>query len=660
MHSPFSDLEEFFSPLPQLDGNFSPLSSTGVPVSNPESTSDYAVASSTLNDYPNPHHFSFQAAKVTTKTRKLGFALDQTKQLKKIVSDTSKDNFRIEVSSNKQNINIFCNMGFYNTIAIPVFKGMTTGFQTVIDDIFVQCQEVVGNFDINNAQQNTVLRFSIGQEKFNLGGVRIHLHHTTRNIQLQGGAFLPGNKKTSPIWFVENILAIQFANLSREKDMDISHFNNEVNKIVSGFLLRQPNPHLCSGCDSHFGGNSAPEFCSSCQSYYHKQKCFPTSKHKCYSRRTHHIVNVMDDPSLVAEASPVTTKQYTRGSDVVSFNIYDNNTAANRTLLDNYNANIHNKSPLADKICVQPSPTDGVTEPILPQLSLLNSQSTNTDEPSSQSNISAFPHHMISDVQPRQNGNENLICSALNPNAPTFLTGSHLIVQQYNGTKPKKPQKVGKKPDSSRPHTQAKPSNKHIPPITPADFENETMNKQLSISLAKIQELELDKIKLTKTNNILSERIKLLEKARDDDMSENFRRTSQSVCRGQSCKCECNCYPPAFYLQSCQHSCHNLTINNKPPHQLSDKVDQINGRLSDISSEIESIIQKMNYLGNHLPKTTNTSILPTPQNLNATEGGTCQTSNDLEDPDVDLSLNSVDEYVSLEVAMNVSQKNLNL
>ena len=58
----------------------------------------------------------------------------------------------------------------------------------------------------------------------------------------------------------------------------------------------------------------------------------------------------------------------------------------------------------------------------------------------------------------------------------------------------------------------AKTSLKHVPPITPHEFEEETATRQINIAQAKIQELEFENTSLKKTNHILNERIKLLEK----------------------------------------------------------------------------------------------------------------------------------------------------
>ena len=150
----------------------------------------------------------------------------------------------------------------------------------VCQGVSVHCQDVVGTFDASQAQQNTVIFFRLSKDKSSLGCVRIHLHHTTRKVQLQGGALLTDELK-APVWFVENVLRKNFAKLSREKATDILKFN----QAVSRSLTSDKSPSTCAGCNGQFNGRTNPAFCKECKSFFHKFKC----KMKCKKRGCFHF-----------------------------------------------------------------------------------------------------------------------------------------------------------------------------------------------------------------------------------------------------------------------------------------------------------------------------------------------------------------------------------
>ena len=275
VHTDASDQTlDSFSPIltiPQLDGVSSPPAVTNSPI-----ISEFAL--------PFPPNPSFTHQLPTARARNSNYTLDRNKQIKKLRRDTAIDDFDIVVSKNKQNVNIVCNTGFYTKIAVPALQSLTVGHEKLCDGVTVQCQDIIGNFDATHAQQATVMYFRLSQNKVSLGGVRIHLHHTNRKLQLQGGAILP-DKRTAPVWFVDTVLRSHFTQLSHEKSMDISNFNQAVSSMVTSHLTSEQTPHICGGCKIPFNGRSSPELCSQCGLYFHKFKCFPSPKHECYIRK---------------------------------------------------------------------------------------------------------------------------------------------------------------------------------------------------------------------------------------------------------------------------------------------------------------------------------------------------------------------------------------
>ena len=126
--------------------------------------------------------------------------------------------------------------------------------------------------------------FRFYQDRLSVGGVTVHLHHTSRNVQIQGSALLPENKK-APVWFLDNVIKERFATLSQGLAYDISQFNKAVGSLVTKHLHNVSHNTICSGCRNNFNGRSSPEQCTECKLFYHKFKCFPTANHPCYVRK---------------------------------------------------------------------------------------------------------------------------------------------------------------------------------------------------------------------------------------------------------------------------------------------------------------------------------------------------------------------------------------
>ena len=278
-----------FSPILQIDGNDSPP---------PDPTpSLHGLPSLSL---PTPVPTSSVPA---FRMRAASYTLDRSKQLKKLVRDTKNNDFTIVVNSNEENVNITCNTGFYATVAVPSLEKLAASQDFVCQGIDIHCRDIVGNFDATRAQQNTVVYFRLSKNKTSLGGVRIHLHHTSRMVQLQGGALSPGGM-TAPVWFVKNILQQHFTQLSQEKSIDISKFNKAVQNMVSSTSINS-SPQVCAGCNAQFNGRSSPEFCTECRSSYHKYKCYPTSLHTCYQKRRSQSHSNVPGLSTIPAGQPV-------------------------------------------------------------------------------------------------------------------------------------------------------------------------------------------------------------------------------------------------------------------------------------------------------------------------------------------------------------------
>ena len=218
----------------------------------------------------------------TVTTCRVGFSLDRTKQLKKLRKDSAVNNYEVEISPNNENVNIYCSVGFYTKIAIPTFETLTACSTISASGVTVLCHDVTKRTDATGAATTTVIMFRLCHDKLSVGQVTVHLHHSTRNVQLQGSALLPDNT-TAPVWFVENILKDKFK-IEESQAKDISKFNQSVSDMVTKHFEQVTTKNTCAGCKSIFNGRCLPIQCPQCTLYYHT-KCYPSTTHSCQVRR---------------------------------------------------------------------------------------------------------------------------------------------------------------------------------------------------------------------------------------------------------------------------------------------------------------------------------------------------------------------------------------
>jgi hypothetical protein len=117
--------------------------------------------------------------------------MNRKKQLKKLGNDARRSDFTIKISPSNENVNIECSTGFYVQVAIPSLRDLRVGNTVTEAGIDVTCKDIVGNIDAAGSDVNTVLHFRLHQDKLCVGGVTVHLHNSTRLIQVQGSAVLP-------------------------------------------------------------------------------------------------------------------------------------------------------------------------------------------------------------------------------------------------------------------------------------------------------------------------------------------------------------------------------------------------------------------------------------------------------------------------------------
>ena len=624
------------SPLCQIDGNDSPPTTPGhgqvfslPPVYTTQTTSD-----------------NFSGPGTSSRIRSVSYSLDRTKQVKRLGHDATTGDFTIVVSKNKENVNIDCNVGFYTTVAVPAIQHLAASQLFVCQGVSVHCQDVVGTFDATKAQQNTVIFFRLSsKDKSSLGCVRIHLHHTTRKVQLQGGALISGEQK-APIWFVEHVLRDNFAKLSQEKATDIRNFNQAVSRSLTSEKL----PSTCAGCDGQFNGRSNPAFCKECKSFYHKFKCFPTNRHPCYQNKsTQSVVTVPAQPGdsdarPAYHAVPVTNHQQT--NDEVQSQVSDfRRTNTGYILSEQLPSHYPPLGPIQSHLEAPPQPADPVllppgNVPLLPQLQPRDTRVTEADlainpvgSAVNTADSSDIPISS-SEAPPR-----------LNPNATPFIIAT---------------------PSTQTPGARKKNKKKNTTIPTDQDgVQLEFTKMEISTLQAKLQKQETDLKDLQFRNEILMARNKSLEEAKKREIHDQYfpshsnnhvnsqpsqpsQPSSNHPCPGhQNCRTPCFPHPPCW-TPGCMHHC----MSNVAPRSDGNPNTDINRVVLDLKLTSDSLQTTLDRLLSYLSSTT-----PTPTNtedINHTSPEKLTEAMEL--PSQDISTISLDGFMFTE---NDSEIDLN-
>ena len=235
--------------------------------------------------------FQFDNAPGTsTSIRSSNYTFNKDKQTSKIVNDALKDDYEVTINNDDQNVTIECSTGFYLQVAKPCFTTVKKGSVVTKAAIAVTLDDERITLDKNDVEATRLLHFSFMNNLNSCGGVRIHLHHSTRKIQIQGSHVMP-NKQRSPVWFLDTVLLPKFKDLAKAKQFEIKKtnsaiLNSELSRVSSS--PRTPHPHdpsslsnVCNTCSKIFDTKSRPSACNICGKFFHKVKCLKDHMRAC-------------------------------------------------------------------------------------------------------------------------------------------------------------------------------------------------------------------------------------------------------------------------------------------------------------------------------------------------------------------------------------------
>ena len=192
----------------------------------------------------------------SSDVRTANYSLNQQKQIRGIVKDACLNDYEVNVNSNHESCTIKCSAGFYDQAGRPSFSTLERHSVLNFSNFALTVIEVIITNDMNGYEAFRKLKFTVLTHKDDYGSVTVHLYHSTRTIQIQGGTII--DRKKSAVWFTEFTVS-RFKELAEKKKYQIKNVNQALlnsNDIRSATI--DANQNACQHCNSIFVGNSRP------------------------------------------------------------------------------------------------------------------------------------------------------------------------------------------------------------------------------------------------------------------------------------------------------------------------------------------------------------------------------------------------------------------
>ena len=217
-----------------------------------------------------------------------------------IRKDAKIDDFVVNVNNADENCTIKCSSGFYIQVAKSCFTTLDTTTVFSFSNVSISISKVTISRDLKGSEANRLLHFNFAHQKENLGGVAVHLYHSTRTIQVQGSHPMPGGSKAA-LWFVNNVVIKKFKEQAKSKKYAIRNFNETVQRSNSPFNIQEPPSNSCHSCKLVFNLKSKPSYCTICSNYLHKT-CLKDHNKTCKTQQSQQS-NTVVAPSLTPSSS---------------------------------------------------------------------------------------------------------------------------------------------------------------------------------------------------------------------------------------------------------------------------------------------------------------------------------------------------------------------
>ena len=130
--------------------------------------------------------------------------------------DASINDFDVTVNNTDQNATIKCSSGFYIQVAKGCFVSLLNSSVFTKDKIAITVKSITMTNEQSGLESTRLIHFSFMNEENILGGVAVHLHHSTRTIQIQGSQIMPDSARAA-LWFLNNFVTDRFKELAKTK-----------------------------------------------------------------------------------------------------------------------------------------------------------------------------------------------------------------------------------------------------------------------------------------------------------------------------------------------------------------------------------------------------------------------------------------------------------
>ena len=506
-------------------------------------------------------------------TRVANFELNRAKQTAGIYRDAQVQDYKVVHKDNDKNINIECSSGFYSQVAKPTLCSLSQDYIQPILGFSVTCDRITENTDALGHEVNLTMFFKISQSSGNNAKVTVHVHNSTRLVQVQGGSVMP-DKSTSALWFVKNVLSGKFYTLAKAKSLNIARFNDAVTDMARS--VEKPDDRNCGLCELLFDSRSKPVYCVRCVKWFHKTNCY--RGHRCSTR-----------PQSSSSITPLSSV----ASSAIDSSVYSLNTHHQPLLVPSSHVPSSGASApsltLPTTSCV---PATSYSDTIAMSVALPITSVTTVASVSS----SSFPATITSSLSSVMVTTTSISAAIQNPELP------HIH------------------PPNPPPQTRRQRMTQNISNFTPEKAEIESLKIELGYARTKITDLQSKIDDRDQTINIYSQKIKLLEGARANSLQEKYFSSSQPPSNPS----------PADMSLSMDCSCKIRAQISKNAANLTDMNSKFVSVVQNIDKKLDVLTSKPGY-SSSAPATSATqpSSLPRaspPQKSNITADNSLQSS----------------------------------
>ena len=239
--------------------------------------------------------------------RSTSYALNPQHLFGNLVRDAQRSSdIECVANNNDENINVQCSAGFYAAIAKPIMCSISADHSLTVQGIVVTLSSYeIDTKDTSGLLVNRLLKFSLRTATIPtaiIGSLTIHLHHTSRLIQIQGSCVMPDSTPAT-IWFTENVLLPIFKQRGNASATQIQEINNAIIALTKdNNTMCTPASKRCGGCSRAFSTRNTPIPCPTCAMFFHKTTCW----------KTHRCVDPISTQQLsLSTALPLNTPSYT-------------------------------------------------------------------------------------------------------------------------------------------------------------------------------------------------------------------------------------------------------------------------------------------------------------------------------------------------------------